>query len=149
MASRPHFDLNRKEDIAENGFNFAIQAIYEPGSTFKIVATSGVLNEGLATPFTSVFCHNGLLQSKARSRCPTTIPMATLTFEGVLIKSSNIGAYKFARQLGIQAVFRLRASLGLRPQDRHPAQRRKLRHRPQHRQRGGFLPRQLMAMRST
>ena len=104
MASRPHFDLNHREDIAANGFNYAIQAIYEPGSTFKIVATGGVLNEGLATPTTSVFCHNGLYQEGA-IRVPDHHPYGMLTLEGVLVKSSNIGAYKFARQLGVKRFF--------------------------------------------
>jgi cell division protein FtsI/penicillin-binding protein 2 len=104
MASRPHFDLNHKQNIAENGFNFAIQAIYEPGSTFKIVSTGGVLNEGLATPNTSVFCHNGVYQEGA-IRVPDHHPYGGLTLEGVLVKSSNIGAYKFARQLGAKRFF--------------------------------------------
>ena len=104
MASRPHFDLNLKEDVAKNGFNFAIQAIYEPGSTFKIVATSGVLNEGIATPFTSVFCHNGFF-TEGKIQIPDHHPYGSLTLEGVLVKSSNIGAYKFARILGPKRFF--------------------------------------------
>jgi len=104
MASRPHFDLNHKENVAENGFNFAIQAIYEPGSTFKIVATGGVLNEGVATPFTSVYCHNGNY-SEGKIQVPDHHPYGSLTLEGVLVKSSNIGAYKFARQLGVKRFY--------------------------------------------
>lgn len=104
LASRPHFDLNRREKIAENGFNFALQAIYEPGSTFKIISTSGVLNEGLASPRTSVFCHNGLYHVGA-VRVPDHHPYGSLTLEGVLVKSSNIGAYKFALQLGANRFF--------------------------------------------
>jgi cell division protein FtsI/penicillin-binding protein 2 len=104
MASRPHFDLNHKQNVAENGFNFAIQAIYEPGSTFKIVSTGGVLNEGLATPQTSVFCHNGKY-SEGKIQVPDHHPYGSLTLEGVLIKSSNIGAYKFARQLGAKRFY--------------------------------------------
>lgn len=99
MASRPHFDLNHKENVAENGYNYAIQSIYEPGSTIKIVATSGALNEGLVTPFTSVFCFNGYYQSG-----PVIVrddhPAGTLTFEGVLQKSNNNGTYSLGRQLG-------------------------------------------------
>jgi cell division protein FtsI/penicillin-binding protein 2 len=99
MASRPHFDLNLREDIATHGFNFAIQAIYEPGSTFKIVPTAAVVNEGLATPMTSVFCHNGMYSS-GKIQVPDHHPYGMLSLEGVLVKSSNIGAYKFALQLG-------------------------------------------------
>jgi cell division protein FtsI/penicillin-binding protein 2 len=104
MASRPHFDLNQRNDVATNGFNYAIQAIYEPGSTFKIVAAAGVLNEGLARPQTSVFCHNGHYQVGAIS-VPDHHPYGNLTLEGVLVKSSNIGAYKFALQLGANRFF--------------------------------------------
>lgn len=104
MASRPHFDLNHKQNIAENGFNFAIQAIYEPGSTFKIVATGALLNEGLATPNTTVFCHNGLYQ-EGSIRVPDHHPYGNLTLEDVLAKSSNIGSYKFARQLGAKRFY--------------------------------------------
>jgi cell division protein FtsI/penicillin-binding protein 2 len=111
MVSRPHFDLNRRDDIATNGFNFAIQAIYEPGSTFKILSTAGVLNEGLATPFTSVFCHNGMY-SEGKIQVPDHHPYGSLTLEGVLIKSSNIGAYKFARQLGSKRFYEYTANWG-------------------------------------
>jgi len=99
MVSRPNFDLNRKENLETASFNFAIQAIYEPGSTYKLVATSGVLNEGLATPQTSVFCCNGKYVS-GKIEVPDHFPYGMLTLEGVLAKSSNIGAYKFALQLG-------------------------------------------------
>src|SRR5690606_32446599 len=59
MANRPHFDLNHKLNIAQNSLNYAIQTTYEPGSTIKIIATAAALNEGLVTPQTSIFCHNG------------------------------------------------------------------------------------------
>ena len=99
MASRPHFDLNRRDDIAKNGFNFATQAIYEPGSTFKIVACAAAINEDIAKPSTSIFCHNGLY-SEGGFTVPDHHPYGNLTLEGVLAKSSNIGAYKFAKRLG-------------------------------------------------
>lgn len=111
MASRPSFDLNHRQDVATNGFNFAIQAIYEPGSTFKIVPTGGVINEGLATPSTSIFCHNGMY-SEGKIQVPDHHPYGSLTLEGVLVKSSNIGAYKFARQLGPKRFFEYTSAWG-------------------------------------
>lgn len=99
MANRPHFDLNHKQNIAENSVNYALQTTYEPGSTIKIIATAGALNEGLVTPQTSIFCHNGFFQDG-----PVTVtdqhPAGQLSFEGVLMKSNNIGTYKLGRQLG-------------------------------------------------
>lgn len=99
LASRPNLNLNLLDNLDKASWNFAIQEIYEPGSTYKIVATAAALNEGLATPFTSVFCHNGLYRS-GKIEVPDHHPYGMLTLEGVLAKSSNIGAYKFALQLG-------------------------------------------------
>jgi len=105
MASRPNLDLNRRERIVETGFNFALQAIYEPGSTFKIVAAAGALNENLVTPQTTVFCHNGVYE-EGPIRVPDHHPYGWLTVEGVLQKSSNIGVYKLARQMGMDRFYR-------------------------------------------
>jgi len=99
MASRPHFDLNHKQNISETGYNYAIQAIYEPGSTIKVVAAAGALNEGLVTPQTSIFCHNGSYVS-GDVRVRDDHPAGSLSFEGVLQKSNNIGTYSLGRQLG-------------------------------------------------
>jgi cell division protein FtsI/penicillin-binding protein 2 len=99
MASRPNFDLNHKENIAENGYNYAIQTIYEPGSTIKIVATSGALNEGLVTPQSSVYGYNGYYNSGG-VELKDDHPAGSLSFEGVLQKSNNICTWGMARQLG-------------------------------------------------
>jgi len=60
MASYPSYNLNTRKNVVKYGFDFATQAIYEPGSTFKIIATSGSLDKGLVTPDTEIFCHNGV-----------------------------------------------------------------------------------------
>jgi cell division protein FtsI/penicillin-binding protein 2 len=99
MASRPQFDLNRRENIAENGFNYAIQTIYEPGSTIKIVSAAGALNEGFVSPQTSIFCHNGFYQGKGFI-VRDDHPASSLSVEGVIQKSNNNGAYSLGRQLG-------------------------------------------------
>lgn len=103
LASRPNFDLNLREGLGEDGdgasVNYAIQTIYEPGSTIKIVASSGALNEGLVTPQTSIFCHNGFYQGKGFF-VRDEHPAGSLSVEGVLQKSNNNGAYSLGRQLG-------------------------------------------------
>ena len=104
MASRPHFDLNRRHNIVTNGFNYAIQGIYEPGSTFKIIAAAGALDAGLVNPRTSIFCNHGVLH-EGHIRVPDHHPYGYLTVEGILQKSSNIGSYKLARQLGPRRFF--------------------------------------------
>ena len=54
MASRPYFDINdRAKAEADQMKNRAIIDQIEPGSTFKIVTLSGVLNEKLVRPDTN------------------------------------------------------------------------------------------------
>ncbi|MGA0846763.1 MAG: peptidoglycan D,D-transpeptidase FtsI family protein, partial [Luteolibacter sp.] len=104
MASRPHFDLNDRRNVASHGFNFAVQGSYEPGSTFKIIAAAAALNEGLVSPRSRIFCHNGLFR-EGSIRVPDHHPYGDLNVVEVLAKSSNIGTYKMARQLGPDRFF--------------------------------------------
>jgi cell division protein FtsI/penicillin-binding protein 2 len=108
LASRPHFNLNERKDIGldgllgktfDNTFNYAVQGSYEPGSTFKVVATTGGLDLGLVRPQTTIFCHHGVL-IEGKIRIPDHHPYGNLTFQEILAKSSNIGTYKIAKQLG-------------------------------------------------
>jgi len=99
MASYPSYNLNTRENVVKHGFDFATQAIYEPGSTFKIISTSGALDKGLVNPQTEVFCHHASYRNGS-VRVPDHHPYGNLTVEQVLAKSSNIGAYKLALQLG-------------------------------------------------
>lgn len=99
MASRPHYDLNLRENITEASFNYAVQAIYEPGSTIKVVAAAAALDLGLVTPETLVHCQYGTYID-GRVRVPDHHPYGYLSVSDVLMKSSNIGAYKLAKQIG-------------------------------------------------
>lgn len=99
MASRPHFDLNSRLNILENGYNYALQAVYEPGSTIKVVAASGALNEGLVSPTTPVNCHGGYFQN-GKVVVRDAHPAGTLPFTKILTKSNNIGTYRLGLMLG-------------------------------------------------
>ena len=100
MASRPTFDPNKPGEAApDQEKNRSIVDMVEPGSTFKIVTTSAVLEERLVTPDTTVFCENGHFQYAGRV-LRDAHPMGVLTVHQVLMKSSNIGVAKLALQLG-------------------------------------------------
>ena len=101
MASRPTYNLNKRENIATAGVNYATQAIYEPGSTFKMIATSAAIECGLANPWTRVFCHNGVYNElKPPLRDRHLKGVSWLSLREVLARSSNIGTYKFAKMVG-------------------------------------------------
>jgi cell division protein FtsI/penicillin-binding protein 2 len=100
MASRPTFDPNKPGDAGpDQQKNRSVVDMIEPGSTFKIVTTSAVLEEKLVTPDTTVYCENGHFQYAGRV-LRDAHPMGVLTVHQVLVKSSNIGAAKLALQLG-------------------------------------------------
>ncbi len=100
MASRPTFDPNKAGEASpdQEKESFVVDMV-EPGSTFKIVTTSAVLEEKLVSPDTTVFCENGHFQYAGRV-LRDAHPMGVLTVHQVLMKSSNIGVAKLALQLG-------------------------------------------------
>src|SRR3984893_11715554 len=100
MASRPTFDPNKPGDaVPDQEKNRSVVDMVEPGSTFKIVTTSAVLEEKLVTPDTTIYCENGHFQYAGRV-LRDAHPMGVLTVHQVLMKSSNIGVAKLALQLG-------------------------------------------------
>lgn len=103
LVSRPHFDLNNKQDLEENSFNYAIQAKYEPGSTIKIVATAGAIDAGLVTLDTVIHCPNFLQENKftvTDSHSGGMLPVWK-----ILQKSNNVGCWKLAKQLGVKRFY--------------------------------------------
>jgi cell division protein FtsI (penicillin-binding protein 3)/stage V sporulation protein D (sporulation-specific penicillin-binding protein) len=111
MASRPNFnpnDITAASKVAENDANMnpfinrAIASSYEPGSTFKIVATTAALNERLVNPATTIFCENGYF---TRYKLRDHNNYGDLSVSDILIKSSNIGVCKLAVQLGEQKFY--------------------------------------------
>jgi cell division protein FtsI/penicillin-binding protein 2 len=109
MASRPAFDPNNvpkndgKDDACTDPLiNRAIAACYEPGSTFKIVATGGSLTERLTTPGTMIQCENGYF---ARYKLKDHHPYGELSVNDILVKSSNVGVCKLAVQMGEQRFY--------------------------------------------
>jgi len=104
LANYPSFNLNTLDNVATNGINFATQMVYEPGSTFKAVALAAALNEKIITPNTPIFCHNGFYK-QGTLELKDHHPYGTLSAEWVVGKSSNIGTYKIAAQLGMSRFY--------------------------------------------
>ncbi|NGO71919.1 penicillin-binding protein 2 [Streptomyces sp. SB3404] len=101
LASAPGFDPN---DIARSGRdsfgNPALQDVYEPGSTSKLMSMAAVLQEGKATPRTAVTVPNRLNRADRAFADDVDHPTWHLTLNGVLAKSSNIGTILATEQLG-------------------------------------------------
>lgn len=105
MANRPDFDLNTKANMQEGALNFAVQSMYEPGSTFKIVSVTSAVDTGKATFDTPINCSSVPIPG---SNPVTDAPRSygSLTVAGVLKKSSNPGALRIALRAGGWSVYK-------------------------------------------
>jgi cell division protein FtsI (penicillin-binding protein 3) len=100
MANYPTFNPNifgRARDDARR--NRAVQDLYEPGSTFKIVTASAALEEHVIRPTDPIDCSPGRI-TFGRRVIRDTHQYGTLAFTDVLVKSSNVGAIKVGMRLG-------------------------------------------------
>ncbi len=104
MASLPDYDVNDFPVSGEARMNRAIEAGYEPGSTFKLV-TAAAARERNRVGFSELFdCSAGSIRVGG-----TTITdhkrEYILSFPQVLIRSSNVGTVLFAQRLSIPEYF--------------------------------------------
>jgi cell division protein FtsI (penicillin-binding protein 3) len=104
MANAPDFNPNAYRDAREElRRNRAIQDLYEPGSTFKIVTASAAFEERAASPSTIIDASAGNIRFGSRV-IRDDHNYGVLSFAQAIIKSSNVGAIKVALKLGPEKV---------------------------------------------
>lgn len=100
LANSPTFDPNEAHKVdPQVRLNGALQNIYEPGSTFKIVAYSGAIEERLARPDDRIDCQMGAITVAGRL-VKDSHAYGVLTLTEALAKSSNVAAIKLGLRLG-------------------------------------------------
>lgn len=100
LANAPSFDPNNVAATkAETRSNWALQNIYEPGSTFKVVAFSAALEKNLVKPDDRIDCQMGAITVAGRVVHDHTA-FGTLTISEALEKSSNVAAIKLGLRVG-------------------------------------------------
>ncbi|HMK43122.1 MAG TPA: penicillin-binding protein 2 [Dissulfurispiraceae bacterium] len=105
LANRPAYNLNNASDTPMQKLrNRAITDLYEPGSTFKIVAASAALEERTVTTKSLFDCSAGTIEVGGR-KIKDDHHNGVLTFEDVIKKSSNVGTIKIALGLGKQRLY--------------------------------------------
>lgn len=104
LANYPTFNPNTFNKYAEDvRQNRAVQDAYEPGSTFKIVTASAALEGGVIKPDEIIDTDPGFIALPGRK---TPITEASghsygpLSFEDVIVLSSNVGAVKAGLRIG-------------------------------------------------
>ncbi|PYS82719.1 MAG: hypothetical protein DMF67_11945 [Acidobacteria bacterium] len=103
LANAPAFDPNDAAGVsADARRNAALQNIYEPGSTFKVVAYSGSLEEKLIKPDDKIECPGSI---SVPGRVVHDHARGTLTATEALAKSSNVAAIKLGMRLGNERLY--------------------------------------------
>lgn len=124
LANFPSFDLNEFGTTPmELQRNIAATDLLEPGSTFKIVALAGALNEGLVTPATKFDCTLDSIVFKGRPRrfMPDTHRYPNpLTLTEVIAKSSNVGTAQVGMLLGEQKLYDYARAFGFGERSGYP-----------------------------
>ncbi len=105
LANAPTFDPNKvAEAKAETRSNWALQNIYEPGSTFKVVAFSAALEKKLAAVEDRIDCQMGAITVAGRV-IHDHHPFGSLTIAEALAKSSNVAAIKLGLRVGDETMY--------------------------------------------
>ena len=107
IANVPQYNPNNFSAYKRNlRRNHAVSSVYEPGSIFKPIVAAASIDAGVARPQDTFFCENGKFKVGNK-----TVGEAVnhkygwLTLQNIIIKSSNIGSIKIARQLGKQSYY--------------------------------------------
>ncbi len=100
IASFPSFNPNRFGDAPEiHRRNRSVTDVYEPGSTFKIVAAAAALEEGVVTEDERIDCGQGGIRIADRI-IRDHRPFDVLAFREVVTHSSNVGMIRIGQRLG-------------------------------------------------
>ena len=92
MASWPRFGpANFRETEAELRRNRCVTDVYEPGSTFKPFVAGMALEAGMFRLDDEIFCHDGVYRTGGRTLHDHGEGYGDLSFEDVVVHSSNIG----------------------------------------------------------
>ncbi len=101
LASHPTFNPNNLTgSVPDHHLNRVISAVYEPGSTMKMVTIAAALEEGLVTPGSRIDCEGGKWRLGGRTIHDTHTDEGRLSIGDVLKVSSNVCAAKVGLRLG-------------------------------------------------
>jgi cell division protein FtsI (penicillin-binding protein 3) len=116
MANEPTFNPNAYRDVDEEvRRNRAVQDLYEPGSTFKVVTASAAIEENVMPIDTMIDTHPGVIHIAGRPRPVTEAShhdYGVISFTDVIVRSSNIGAIKIGFRVGTERLSRYVARFG-------------------------------------
>jgi cell division protein FtsI (penicillin-binding protein 3) len=100
LANWPKFNPNSPGEVKpEARMNRAVSAIYEPGSTFKLITLAAAIDQNLTRPDEVIDCENGAVVL-AGHKIHDHKKFGMLSVSDVLAQSSDVGSIKIALRLG-------------------------------------------------
>lgn len=116
LGNYPSFDLNAFNTAPLDAQrNVAITDQLDPGSTFKIVAAAGALNDGLVTPSTRFDCSITSIEYRGKPRrfMPDDHHYDhPLSVSEIISHSSNVGAAQLGMKLGERRLYEYARAFG-------------------------------------
>lgn len=126
VANAPRFDpeiFSRKitpedwallRDDPENPLvDKALQGVYPPGSTWKLIVAGALLGSDTWTPSTRVQCNGGMKVGNRRFRCWNRAGHGAVNLRQALASSCDVYFYRAGLALGIDEVYRYAAMFGM------------------------------------
>ncbi len=112
LAVRPSYNLNVFHKVpADVRRNRAVADTFEPGSTFKVFLAASAIELGLTGPGETYDCHNGVLRYNG-AEIHDVARYKNLSFEDVIVHSSNIGAVRISDKLKKTEFYRMLTGFG-------------------------------------
>ena len=116
MANEPTFNPNAYREFGDAARrNRAVQDLYEPGSTFKVVTASAAIEEKVMPISTMIDTNPGIIHIAGRPRPVTEYQhhnYQVLSFTDVIVRSSNVGAIKIGLRVGTERLSRFVSRFG-------------------------------------
>jgi cell division protein FtsI (penicillin-binding protein 3) len=112
LANYPSYSPDNRSKLSGAQLrNIALTDTFEPGSTMKPITVAMALEAGKVTPQTLIATAPGSYKLD-KFTIRDTHNYGTLTVEGVVQKSSNVGSLKIAQRLSAQEMWETYAALG-------------------------------------
>lgn len=112
LAVRPAYNLNVfQKTSAEVRRNRCVADAVEPGSTFKVFLAAAALDLGKVSSDEHFYCNKGVYKYNGAEIHDIT-PYKNLSFEEVIVHSSNIGVVKASEKLSKSEFYRVLCGFG-------------------------------------
>ena len=125
LASHPNYDPNLfprgispqdwvrlMNDPSHPLYNRAIQSVYPPGSTFKIIVSLAGLESGVIDPDEKVTCHGFITSGRHAFRCWKKGGHGAISYHRALVESCDVYFYTMGERIGFDRIAEYARKLG-------------------------------------